>query len=75
MRVLKLTNEQVELLTIALGIAEKNYLDVQKKLVDLATIRNNPQKATQVQLAMIQYDYACKFCDLNIDINNGKFDV
>jgi hypothetical protein len=69
-RVLKLTDREVELITTALGIAEKTYTDLHKRLVEVVNVRGGELTANTDF-----HHISCKFADLNNDIENSKKDV
>lgn len=77
MRTLKLSHEQIELITQALGMAETQFSKIHKTIVEetIAVRKSEPFKHEQKSTAMYYHDLASKMADLNIDLNNGKFDV
>lgn len=70
MRTLKLTHDEVELITTALGIAEKQYTDLHKQLVKLINVRGGELTANTDF-----HHTSCKFADLNNDISESKKDI
>jgi len=76
MRTLKLTHEQIELLTQALGIAESTYTNIHKDIIHKLVIsRGNNEGKEQEQIANFYHNKACTFVDLLNDIENSKLDV
>lgn len=76
MRTIQLTHEQVQLLCQALGIAEMQFTNIYKTIIE-NTIRVRKHCETQEQRdkANFYHEMACKIADLNIDIEQGKLDV
>lgn len=74
-RTLKLTHAEIANIQTALGIAEKKYTDLYKSAVELATVRGNDEKTNQIEAAKYMHELACKFADLNINIQNSEKDV
>lgn len=69
-RTLQLTEDEIELITTALGIAEKSYTDLYTELKKLVNVRGG--------CLMANTDFhhiSCKFADLNQDIQDSKKDV
>lgn len=74
MRTLKLTHEQIELITQALGMAEAKYCKIHKELMD-EIVRVRRAHPDQEKNAKVFHDMASMMADMNIDIQGGKFDV
>jgi hypothetical protein len=70
MRTLQLTHDEVELITTALGIAEKAYTDLHKRLVEIINVRGG-ELTSNTDL----HHTSCKFADLNVSINNSEKDI
>lgn len=76
MRTIKLTHEQIQLLTEALGIAEGVYTDIHKDILHkVVQSRGNEAYKEQKQIADYYYVKGCNFADMNVDMKGGKFDV
>lgn len=77
MRTLKLTHEQIALICQALGIAERKFADIHKTIVDTTVNvrRNEPVRREQSNKALYYHDLASKMADINIEIQNGEFDI
>jgi hypothetical protein len=77
MRTLKLTHEQIDLICQALGIAETQFTNIHKTIVETTVNvrKHHASKREQNSKALYYHDMASKLADLNIDINNSKFDV
>lgn len=69
-RTLKLTHDEIELITTALGIAEKSYTDLHTELKKLVNVRGG-----NVVVNTDLHHISCKFADLNSDIENSKKDI
>jgi len=77
MRTIQLTHEQIQILCQALGIAEMQFTNIYKTIIEnTITVRkggrNEPE---QLINANFYHEMASKIADLNIDIEQGKFDV
>jgi len=77
MRTIKLTHEQIELLCQALGMAEKQFTDIHKTIVEntVNVRKHSGTKNEQSSKAKFYHEMACKIAELNIDIEQGNFDV
>lgn len=77
MRNLNLTHEQIELLCQALGIAEAQFINIHKTIVEntISVRKHYGEKQEQTSRAKYYHELACKFADLNIDISKGELDV
>lgn len=77
MRTIKLTHEQVQLLCQSLGIAETQFTNIHKTIIEntISVRKHYGEKNEQSSKAAFYHDMACKLADLNIDIEQGKFDV
>lgn len=78
MRTIKLTHEQIQLLCQALGIAENQFSNIHKTIFENtinARCENYGLKQEQTNNANFYHEMACKLADLNIDIQQGVFDV
>jgi hypothetical protein len=76
MRTLKLSDEQIELITQALGIAEKKYSDTHKNIVeDIILNRGNNEGLEQKRIASYYYVKSTEMAGLNQDIESGRFDI
>lgn len=77
MRTLKLSHKDIETISQALGIAEKQFSTLHKTIVETTiSVRNNEgARSEESEKAMYYHDLASKMAYLNIDINNGNFDV
>ena len=77
MRTIKLTHEQIQLLCQALGIAETQFTNIHKTIVETTVnVRKHyGEKNEQTNKAKFYHEMACEIADLNIDIEQGKFDV
>ena len=74
-RVLHLTFEQIELIQQALGMAEHSFTEIFKKISEnTLRVRCSNIDGEQKDAAMYYHKLACKFADLNTDIENLKFD-
>ncbi len=69
-RTLRLTDYEIGLITTALGIAEKSYLDLHTELKKVVNVRGG-----DLMLNADLYQASCKFADLNQDIHNSKKDI
>lgn len=69
-RTLKLTHDEVELITTALGIAEKQYSELHVQLTRLINVRGGNLTANESF-----HQVSCKFANLNNDIEKSKKDV
>ncbi len=76
-RTLKLTHEQIELLTQALGIAERKFSDIHRDIQEttVRVRRNHAVSSEQSNRALYYHDLASKMADINIEIQNGELDV
>ena len=77
MRTIKLSHEQIQLLCQALGIAETQFTNIHKTIVEntISVRKHYGEKREQTNKANFYHEMACKIADLNIDIEQGKFDV
>ena len=79
MRNIQLTHEQVQLLCQALGIAEMQFTNIYKTIIEnTMSVRKSRAGALigeQRDKANFYHEMACKIADLNIDIEQGKLDV
>ena len=77
MRTLKLTHQQIQLICQALGIAEIQFTNIHKTIIDntISVRKHYGGKAEQTNKANLYHEMACKIADLNIDIESGKFDI
>ena len=86
MRTIQLTHEQVQLLCQALGIAEMQFTNIYKTIIEntiqpshLAmshrVVSHYGGSEEQKTKANFYHEMASKISDLNIDIEQGKFDV
>ena len=76
MRNIQLTHEQVQLLCQALGIAEMQFTNIYKTIIqNTITVRKGGNEPEQIINANFYHEMASKIADLNIDIEQGKFDV
>jgi hypothetical protein len=76
-RTLKLTHEQIDLITQALGMAERKFSDIHKEIQDttVRVRRNHAVSSEQSNRALYYHDLASKMADMNIDLQNGELDV
>lgn len=76
MRTIKLTHEQIELITHALGIAESEHTNKYKDIINnLVRVRGNTGAKEQEMIAKYYHVKACEFADLNTDITKGGLDA
>lgn len=76
MRTLKLTHEQIDIITEALGVAEGAYVDTHKQIIQtLIRNRGNNNAKEEETIAEYYHKKACIFADLNSDISQSKLDV
>jgi hypothetical protein len=69
MKTLKLTNEQIELITQALGIAEVVFIDLHKDIMSKSIrTRGNNESKEQERIAYFYFNKACEFADLNVEL-------
>ena len=69
-RTLELTHKQIELITSALGIAEKTFTDLSNQYVKNINVRGSSLNQTDEL-----FKIALSFADINCDIRQGNFDV
>ena len=69
-RTLELTHKQIELLTSALGVAEKSFTDLYKQYIETINVRGG-----MLDQSKELHEIACMFADLNADIRQNKLDV
>jgi hypothetical protein len=76
MRTLKLSHEQIQIICQALGIAETQFSNIHKTIIEsTVNVRKHyGEKQEQTNKAMYYHDLASKMADINIDIQNGTFD-
>lgn len=76
MKTLKLTNDQVATILQALGIAEKQFNNIHKSIIDTINVRGNEtNRHEQREKADQFFQSACVFADLNDAIKKGEADV
>jgi hypothetical protein len=76
MRTIKLSQEQINTITEALGAAEGAYIDTHKHIINtLVRNRGNVAHKEQEQIANYYHVKACTFADLNNDLTQLKFDI
>ena len=77
MRTIKLTDEQLQLIGQALGIAETQFTNIHKTILQSTVNVRNPygEKQEQQSKANFYHEMACKLADLSIDIKFGSLDV
>lgn len=76
MRTIKVTHEQIDLITEALGVAEGAYIDTHKHIIQtLVRNRGNNTTKEQEMIANFYHVKACNFADLNSDISQSKLDI
>lgn len=75
-RTLKLTHEQIDVITEALGVAEGAYVDMHKQIIQtLVRNRGNNNAKEEEAIAGYYHKKACIFADLNSDISQSELDV
>ncbi|MCA6368241.1 MAG: hypothetical protein IM618_14455 [Cytophagales bacterium] len=75
MRTISLSEEQFNLLSQALGIAERAYSNTHSNIVsNLVRVRGNEQSSVELLAAQQFHDKACAFADLHLLIKNGDLD-
>ena len=76
MRTLKLSHEQIQLICQALGMAEIQFSNIHKTIMEsTVNVRKHyGEKQKQTNKAMYYHDLSSKMADINIDIQNGTFD-
>jgi len=73
MRTIKLSDNEIETIVQALGIAETAYTEIHKNIVSkLVVVRGNIQATEQLETADSYHKQACKFADLNVELRNGS---
>lgn len=72
---MQLTHEQVQLLCQALGIAEMQFTNIYKTIIENTITVRKGGVGEQRSNANFYHEMACKIADLNIDIEQGKLDV
>jgi hypothetical protein len=76
MKTLKLTDEQIDIIKHALGIAERNFIDIHTKIVkETISVRGLEDKVEQETGAKYYHKKACLFADLNNAIKNGCLEI
>jgi hypothetical protein len=76
MRKIELTHEQITLIHQALGIAEKQFSDIHKKIIETSiNVRPYDMAFLRSQPANFYHEMSTKFADLNDSIENGTLDI
>lgn len=75
-RTIQLTHEQIDLITHALGIAEHQFVEAHKNIINnLVQVRGNNNAKEQESISKYYHVKSCEFANLNSDLKNGEFDV
>ena len=79
-RTLSLTDEQIQLVIQALGMAERTFTQIHQTIIsESVNVRgmrgHNPNHKEQTEHSMYYHDMASKMADIGIDLRNGEFDV
>lgn len=76
MRTIRITDEQVTLISQALGIAEVRFTKIHNDILsDTLHVRKRENDREQTNNAMFYHDFSCKFGDLNCELLDGKLDT
>jgi hypothetical protein len=76
MRTIQLTHEQITLIHQALGIAEKQFADIHKKIIETSiNVRPYDMAFLHSGPANFYHEMSTKFADLNNSVENGVLDV
>ena len=75
-RTIELSEEQINLIKQALGIAELKFSNIQKEIIeDTITVRGVDSTSEQVKVSNYYHDKACEFAVLNIALGHNRLDV
>ena len=75
-RTIELSEEQINLIKQALGIAELKFSNIQKEIIeDTVVVRGVDSTSEQVKVSNHYHDKACEFAELNIALERGRLDI
>lgn len=75
MRTLTLTQETIDLIQLALSIAETKFSNTHKQIVEeLINVRINTDKDPQHIQALYYHEMACDLANINDKLSNGAFE-
>ena len=75
-RTIEVSEEQINLIKQALGIAELKFANIQKEIIeDTVVVRGVDSTSEQVKISNYYHDKSCEFAELNIALGHSELDV